>query len=72
MTRALRLVQLPFAINNYRWCMCGPSLFTYMSEDNWQLETAQGRNCWSKENGKLYWWLGGSERPRHYFDWPPL
>lgn len=71
MTRALRLVQLPFAID-YRWCMCGPCLFTYVSDDNWELETAQGRHCWVKENGQLDWWLGGNERPRHYFDWPPL
>ena len=52
--------------------MCGPCLFTYVSDDNWELETAQGRHCWVKENGQLGWWLGGNERPRHYFDWPPL
>ena len=71
MIRALRLVPLPFVIN-YCWCMCGPCLFDYTSKDNWVLEIAQGRSIWSRENGKLGWWLGSSERPRHYFAWPPL
>ena len=71
MIRALRLVPLPFVVK-YRWCMCGPCLFTYESDDNWELEIAQGRSVWYKENGKLEWWLGGGERPRHDFAWPPL